>query len=64
MYKLLLATVLIVASLAPTSARQKTYDATDKSNVMKTYKLNTKYTCSGPYIGGWKQGYPGSRNRC
>jgi hypothetical protein len=63
MYKLLIAAVLILASLAPASARQKAHNATGKSNVVKAYKWNT-YTCSGPYIGDWKYGYPGSRNDC
>jgi hypothetical protein len=64
MYKLLIAAVLILASLAPASARQKAHNAAGKSNVVKAYKWNTTYTCSGPYIGDWKQGYPGSRNDC
>ena len=62
MYKLLIAAVLILASLAPASARQKAHNAAGKSNVVKAYKWNTTYT--GPYIGDWKQGYPGSRNDC
>lgn len=64
MYKLLIAAVLILASLAPASARQKAHNATGKSNVAKAYKGNTTYTCRGPYIGDWKYGYPGSHNDC
>jgi opacity protein-like surface antigen len=62
MYKLLIAAVLILASLAPASARQKAHNAAGKSNVVKAYKWNTTYT--EPYIGDWKQGYPGSPNDC
>jgi hypothetical protein len=64
MYKLLIAAVLILASLAPASARQKAHNAAGKSNVVKAYKWSTTFTCSGPYIGDWKQGYPDSRNDC
>jgi hypothetical protein len=70
MRKLLLLTVLTLASFAPASAHQT---ATVSAQQTATVDSNPAYTslggdrpmnCYNPYIGDWKHGYPRDDDSC
>jgi hypothetical protein len=70
MRKLVLATIVTVATVAPALAQTNANDFARRSaswarfeRTVAAPRLNT-VSCDGPYIGGWKQGYPGTERSC
>jgi hypothetical protein len=70
MRKLVLATIVTVATAAPALAQTNADNFARQSaswarfeRTVAAPRQNTM-SCDGPYIGGWKHGYPGSERSC